>query len=213
MRLSILIATVGERDGRFRNLVDTLSPQVTDEIEVVVFWNNFERPIAEIRQALVTEAIGDYVCFIDDDDSVPSYYCDRIIDAIENQPDQVGWRMQTWWNGDKLKPTFHSIRYNGWSDDNHGYYRDCSHLNPIRRDIAVQVPFTGHDGPEDIGWAQRVAPLVKTEEYIEDCMYYYFFNSTDSIWQGKQVPECSYTRPDLPEHFRYHPDSKSAFAV
>ena len=214
--LSILIATVGEREKRFLQLVEKLAPQVqahNGEIEVLVFWNNFERPVSEVRQDLVDQAYGDYVCFIDDDDSVPDYYCDRIMDAIKTSPDQVGWRQQLYWDGVKTKPTFHSIKYLGWSEDANGYYRECSHLNPIKREIALQVPFTGYDGPEDFNWAQEVAPLVKTEEYIEDCMYFYYFNSTDTIWQGKKVPDKNYTRPELPEHFRYHPDSKSVFAV
>jgi len=216
MRLSILIATVGERDKRFRRLVGTLAPQVgayPGEIEVLCYWNNFERPIAEIRQALIDEARGDYVCFIDDDDSVPDYYCDRIMNAIRTDPDYVGWRMQVWIDGEKMKPTFHSIRYPKWSDDANGYYRNTSHLNPIKRSISLQTPFVGFKGPEDVSWAKRVAPLVKTEEYIEDCMYFYNFNSSDSIWQGDKVPTQNYTRPQLPEHFRYHPDSKSVFVV
>lgn len=216
MRLSILIATVGERDERFRRLVGELTPQVQaypGEIEVLIFWNNFERPIAEIRQSLVNEALGDYVCFIDDDDSVPPYYCDRIVTATESNPDYVGWRMQLWYDGVKMKPTYHSIRYPEWSDDANGYYRNTSHLNPIKRDIALQVPFIGYDGPEDVSWAKRVAPLVKTEEYIEDAMYFYNFSSADSIWQGEKVPDQNYTRPPLKEPFRYHPDSQTVFTV
>ncbi len=215
MRLSILIATVGERTECFMDLVAALATQVPpykNQIEVLIYWNNFEKPLAEIRQALVEEAKGDYVCFIDDDDSVPPYYCDRIMEALTTSPDYVGWRMQLWWNGEKMKPTYHSIRYPEWSDDAHGYYRNTSHLNPIKREIALQVPFIGDDGPEDVSWGARVAPLVKTEEYIEDCMYYYHFNQANSIWQGKQVPEGKiYRRPWLRKPFRYHPDCKSVY--
>ena len=212
--LSILIPTVGERSDRFQNLVASLSPQVQAEygdIEVLVYWNNFERPIAEIRQALIEEAHGQYVCFVDDDDGVPSYYCDKIITALQSRPDYVGWRMQLWMDGQKMKPTFHSIKYDHWSDDAEGYYRDISHLNPIKRSIALQVPFTGHDGPEDYSWAQLIAPLVKTEEYIEEPMYFYYYNSRDTIWQGGKVPDQSYTRPELGEHFRYHPECKTEY--
>ena len=216
MRLSILIATVGERTDRFMDLVATLAPQVQgykDQIEVLIYWNNFELPISQIRQALIEEARGDYVCFIDDDDSVPPYYCDHIMEAIETNPDQVGWRQQLYWDGVKTKPTFHSIKYSGWSEDVNGYYRECSHLNPIRRDIALRVPFTGYDGPEDISWAERVAPLVQTEEYINEPMYYYYFNSADSIWNRGKVPDRNYRRPSLRKPFRYHPDCKSVYTV
>jgi hypothetical protein len=213
-RLSILIATVGERDKRFRKLVGELTPQVRaypGQIEVLCYWNNGELPIAEIRQALVNEARGEYVCFIDDDDGVPSYYCDRIMQATESYPDQVGWVQQLYWDGVKTKPTFHSIKYDGWSEDVNGYYRECSHLNPIKREIALKIPFTGYDGPEDLNWAQRVASFVDTEEYVDDVMYLYYYNSADSIWQTGKVPDKNYMRPTLPEYFRYHPESKSVF--
>jgi hypothetical protein len=216
MRLSILIATVGEREERFRRLGGVLAPQVgayPGQIEVLCYWNNGELPIAEIRQALVNEAVGDYVCFIDDDDMVPDYYCDRIMAAIKSHPDQVGWRQQLYWDGVKTKPTFHSIKYDGWSEDVNGYYRECSHLNPIKREIALKIPFTGYDGPEDLNWAQRVAPLVKTEEYIADFMYFYNYNSADSIWQTGKLPDRNYTRPILPEYFRYHPNSRSEYII
>lgn len=220
-KLSILIPTVGERDDRFKKLVETLSPQVQKHkgrVEVVVFWNNFDTPLAEIRQALVNEARGEYISFIDDDDSVPEYYCDRILAATKTRPDYIGWRMQLWFNGQKMKPTYHSIEYTEWSDDGDGYYRNASHLNPVKRSIALQVPFHQGDDKfygtaEDYSWSQRVAPLLKTEEYIEDVMYFYYANTNDSIWRGDKVPKQNYIRPPLPVRFRYHPDSKPAYFV
>jgi hypothetical protein len=214
--LSILIPTVGERDQRFRKLVATLTPQVqkhNGSVEVVAYWNNFEKPIADIRQALVNEARGDYVCFIDDDDGVPAYYCDRIVEAIGNNPDYIGWRMQLWYDGAKMKPTYHSIMYDSWFEDPYGYYRNISHLNPVRRSIALQVPFDGSVGPEDHNWAQAIYPLIQSEFYIDDPMYFYYFNTEDSIWRGKSMPNKNYRRPTLGKHFRYHPDSKAAFVA
>lgn len=213
--LSILIPTVGQREAQFCELIAMLGPQVRAHdggIEALCYWNNGERSLAEIRQALVEEARGLYVSQIDDDDSVPDYYCNRIINAIGSVfPDQVGWHMRAWWDGEPLKPTYHSLRYDRWWDDANGYYRNCSHLNPIKRDIALRVPFTGHDGPEDFCWAREIAPLVKTEEYIEEPMYFYRFTPADSIWRGIPPPNRAYTRPALPKYFRYHPDCASEY--
>lgn len=213
-KLSILIATVGERDERFQRLIGILAPQVQTykgDVEVLVYWNNFEKSMGEIRQALVEEAKGEYVCFIDDDDSVPMYYGEKILKAIEKKPDYIGWKMQLWHNGEKMKPTFHSIKYTKWYDDEHGYYRNISHLNPIRKDVALKVGFENSKVAEDQPWATKIAPLVDTEEYIDDVMYYYYHNSNDSIWRADKVPDSDYIRPFLGQYFRYHPDSKSVF--
>lgn len=214
-RWTILIATLGQRADRFQRLLSVLLPQVDDyegQIEVLAFWNNFERPLSEIRQLLVEEATGDYINFIDDDDLVADDYCARVMKAIESNPDYVGWQQQLYFNGEKTKPTFHSLKYPQWSDDEDGYYRNVSHLNPIKRDIAKQVSFLVEQGiPEDFTWAQRVAPLVKTEEYIDSVMYHYYPSAEDSKWMGGKDTN-SYTRPTIMNyHFKWHPESKEEY--
>jgi hypothetical protein len=128
-------------------LLKVLLPQVEEQkgqVRVLAYWNNFEKPLSVIRQSLVEEATGDYINFIDDDDMVPSYYVDLVTENLGK--DYVGWRMQAYMNDEPLKPTFHSIKYPQWSEDDDGYYRNVSHLNPIKRDIAKQVSFVTDEG-------------------------------------------------------------------
>lgn len=205
-KLSILIATIGERNERFMKLLAKIMSQAEkhgNKIEVLAYWNNGERPMAEIRQTLVDEAFGEYVCFVDDDDDLPDYYCDEIIKATEKNPDYVGWQQQLWHNGEKMKPTFHSIKYEKWSEDDNGWYRDISHLNPIKRDIALKVKFGTPKGEaEDAPWASRIRPLIKTEEYIPKVMYHYIHNQLDSKWRGDV--SVGYTRPEVNyKNFRF----------
>ena len=214
MKLSILIATLGQREERFKRLLDALLPQVDkyDDIEVIAYWNNFERPLVEIRQALLNQAKGEYVCFIDDDDTVPNYYCDEIMQRLDGV-DYVGWQMQLYTNGEKAKPTYHSLRYSNWHDDEDGYYRNVSHLNPIKREIALKAGFSSKEGvPEDYDWANRVGSLVKTENYIDKVMYYYHHTADDSHWAGGKALK-DWERPNIiNKHFNWHPDSKENFS-
>lgn len=206
---SILIATVGERNKRFLKLLDRLMSQVAKykgEIQVLAYWNNAERPLGEIRQALVEEATGEYVSFIDDDDSIPSYYCDKVYENLGK--DYVGWRMQVWHNGTKLKPTFHSIKYPRWYEDDKGYYRNVSHLNPIKRSIALRVSFVAEGIAEDQPWSIQIAPLVKSENYIPEVMYFYNHSTKDSIWRGNVSPIFNVKRPVIRrKYFAYHSKS------
>jgi hypothetical protein len=75
----------------------------------------------------------------------------------------------------------HSIRYDGWHDWPERLVRDISHLNPVRRDIAVMARFDGGDS-EDYRWAAaiRATGLVREEAWIPEVMYRYQFSSTDS---------------------------------
>ena len=206
---SILICTIGRRSEQFANILNILLPQVNEyhgTVEIVAYWNNGERPLAEIRQTLVEKAKGEYIAFVDGDDGVPPYYVEEIMTAtVEDCPDYVGWQMQAYTNGVALKPTYHSMRYEGWSEDDAGYYRDVSHLNPIKRSIALKVPFTHiGDNPEDFRWAQEVPKYVKTESYIDKPVYFYRHNTDDSTWRGDFPKDFHGERPKIKNpYFRY----------
>lgn len=214
VKWSILVATLGQREERFKRLLSVLAPQVEKyggQIEILAYWNNFDRPLPEIRQSLVEEARGQYVSFIDDDDLVPSYFCDEVMERL-GTVDYIGWQMQAYTNGEKLKPTFHSLKYEKWFDDDKGYYRNTSHLNPIKREIALKESFIVPQGvAEDEAWATRIAKHVKTESYIDKVMYEYIHDQTDSVWRGGSERE-NRKRPTFEyKNFRYHPDAKEEY--
>lgn len=204
---TILIATLGQRQDKFVKLLESLMPQVdkyNGNIQVMAFWNNGELPLGTIRQLLVDDATTDYISFIDDDDEVPPNFCDEVYKRL-GKVDYIGWRMQAYNNGEPLKPTFHSIEYQDWWDDEHGFYRNISHLNPIRRDIAILGTFMVEQGTaEDKPWAEQIAPFVKTESFIPDIMYHYYHTAEDSLWRGVRVTQ-TYVKPDITrKYFRFY---------
>lgn len=211
-RLSILIATQGRRNAEFVELVKSLLFHINDDrVEVVAYWNNGETDIGSIRQALLEEAKGEYVCFVDDDDAVPDYYIPEILTALGK--DYVGFEVElferTKDKEEKMPRVFHSIRYGIWHQDEHGYYRGVTHLNPIRREIALKGKFGGQGLGEDEDWARTVTPFVRTETYIDKIMYYYHHDFEDTSFGTKSFRYQPYTRPVIDHpNFRYHPLSK-----
>jgi hypothetical protein len=212
-RLSILIATLGRRNGSFLKLMEQLAPQIErNNIEVIAYWNNGEKSIGEIRQALLEEAAGEYVCFIDDDDMVPDWYCDEIFYNLGE--DYVGFKLELYERQNEtdwklLKPVHHSIRYGVWHEDDKGFYRGITHLNPIKRELALLGNFGTQGLGEDESWARSVAPHVRTEKFIDMVMYYYRHDAKDTSFGGAEQPRKPYKRPVF-EHpqFRFHPASK-----
>lgn len=197
-KLSILIATLGRRHQKFSELLFSLINQTQSypgRIEILAFWNNGEYPIGEIRQHLLESARGDYICFVDDDDRLPDYYCDEIMKAIKSTPDYIGFKVKLYNNGIERQPVYHSIRYTGWHQDSDGYYRGVTHLNPIRRSIATEGSFAIAEGAEDEGWARQVRPFVKSEIFIDRDMYFYLHDTEDSSFGGVKTNEGTYTRP------------------
>lgn len=207
---SILIATHVARHRPFDLLIRRLKPQVTPGIEVVVFWNRGGSNIGAYRQALLEESRGEYISFVDDDDRVPPYFCSEIMGALESRPDYVGFELKL---TDRTRPNvrisraLHSLEHNGWSTDARAYLRDITHLNPVRRDIAIKGTFEGIRG-EDRKWAEQIRPYVKTQVYVDKVMYFYDYNRRKSQRGGEYI-ETEHKPPRLPEGFRYHPDSDS----
>jgi hypothetical protein len=213
---TILIATLGQRQARFQRLLNHLLPQVEEaegRVNVLAYWNNGERPLAEVRQALVDEADGAFVSFVDDDDLVAATYVSAIHRRMRDTPDihYVGFRLQCYVDGAPLKPTHHSLRYSQWYDDEHGFYRDVSHLNPVRRELALQADFRKTTPPEDVAWADQLRGLLTVESFVNDVMYQYYSSSTDTTWrpgavQRPRVGQYHRLAVDSP-YFRYHPES------
>ncbi len=192
MKWSILILTQPSRASFLKRLLDCLEPQVAAcegaEIRFRTFDNSMK--LGANRQAMIDEAEGEYISFVDDDDCVSTQYVRKIYPLLDGV-DYIGFQVQTFINGNPLAPTYHSLKYGGWSSNDLGFYRDLSHLNPIRRELSSRVKFTGH-GNEDVLWADEIRGLgiVKTEHYISEVMYYYFSraNKNDSDKPGMYGP-------------------------
>lgn len=196
MKLSILIATLGHRRQKFVKLVNhlaTLSKPYRGKIEIVAYWNNGEQSIGQIRQALLEAATGDYICFIDDDDWVPDYYIDEIMANLGE--DYIGFEVALFNNGNRMPKVRHSLEYASWNQDDEGYYRNVTHLNPIRRELALLGDFRRVGAGEDGHWAIQVAPSVKTQKYIDRIMYYYYHSSMDSSFSGREPEWPLETKP------------------
>lgn len=204
LKLSILIATHARREKKLKELLDVLMRQVDKHqgaIEVVAYWNSGELSIGEIRQALLEDAQGEYVCFVDDDDMVPEYYCDEIVNALGE--DYVGFQVALYNDGELKPPVYHSLKYPNWFEAYDGYYRNVTHLNPIKRELALQGTFVGGAG-EDEKWASMVHP--QTENYIDRVMYFYYHSSLDSTFvHSERRDETIYQRlPVNSPYFRYY---------
>lgn len=212
MKWSILIPTVVNRAEKFQRLVDALAPQVEKykgDIEVVVFWNNYERELSELRQLMIETATAEYTNFIDDDDSVTPDYCDKIYPLLDGV-DYIGFRVAFYQNNEKQKQVVHSLTCEGWLDNAEGYFRRGTLINPTKRELMLKAGFKNADYrkgiPEDTTYATNVDPLLKTEHFIEDEVHIYM-PTDDHAWRNFTPRQGDWKRPTLPKYFRFHEDS------
>jgi glycosyltransferase involved in cell wall biosynthesis len=210
-KLDILILTQYSRAAYLERLLEVLAPQVVQffgnvDIKVEMFEPAFS--LGANRERLRQRATAEYICFIDDDDLVPPDYVQKILPKLTGV-DYVGFKLQCYLDGVALPVTRHSLRFNRWGEDQDGAFRDISHVNPMRRELALKVPMEGGFA-EDSRWADRMRDLdiVKTEAFISDVMYFYH-SRTDKVDGVKQElpppPPKIYFEPQKawrPTHFQ-----------
>ncbi len=181
-KLSILIPTIPSRAESFRTLYDNLTAQSFGlPVEICVNLDNNEKTIGEKRQELLEMSKGQYVCFIDDDDDVSKDYVQKILKAIEQEPDCTSLTGVITWDGINPEIFEHSIKYDTYKTNPKGspviYERFPNHLNPIKRSIAIKYTFLPKNHGEDTLWASEIhkSGELKHEVKIDGVLYYYKF--------------------------------------
>jgi glycosyltransferase involved in cell wall biosynthesis len=178
MKLSILICHLVDRAIMLEGLLHSLNEQrdaldSPGDVEILVDGDRGEVSTGAKRNRLLAKAQGDYIAFVDDDDSVDDGYCALILAAIETKPDCCGIA-GVYLVRDAYTGVFdHSITHKQWDNYDHLYLRPPNHLNPVRRELALQAGFPECNHGEDKEYSMRLLPLLKTEVKIERPIYYY----------------------------------------
>lgn len=218
--LSILIATLGQRRDLLGRLLFGLMPQVeaaAGRVKVIAYWDNGDVDLAAKRQALVESCDTEYLCFVDDDDTVSDDFVVSILDALKERPDFVGLWMNVHKDGADHRLAELSLKHDRWYDGPTHYCRDITHENPIRTEIARRVDFREKhpDEPEDSPWADKLRPLLAgaREIMINKVLYHYWWVPGQSAWGGKRRIRITSTDhrgrawvplPVSSEHFAWH---------
>ena len=190
-KLSILICSIFDREKQFKNLLESLNKQIKEDnlfedVEILYEIDDAKIPIGKKRNSLLKNSCGEYVVFIDDDDTVHKRYVSIILAAIEGKPDCVGFRGKIFWKKEYYDFN-NSINNKEWSCDdiNKRMFDNISHINPIKRSIATSYAFPDKFWGEDKGWLDNVRTLVKTQTFLYAIMYHYTPSQQDLIKQEK----------------------------
>ena len=178
-------------------LMDQLREQVTtDEVGVMIKKFNPRLSLGQNRQVMREESTAPYSCFIDDDDLLSPLYISRILPLLDGV-DQVGFNVKCFCDQAEIGIAYHSIKNANWFEtprngrhgSKPGLFRDISHINPIKRELALKCKMEGDVG-EDCRWANEMRKLgiVKTEHYVDEILYFY-------LWRGKKNDAIDHQNP------------------
>ena len=188
MKLSILIPTVPERAAKLEKLLAELKRQ-GGEVEVLTLLTSSVKnggpSVGVKRNELLKKAVGEYVCFVDDDDSVSADYIASIIAEMKTRPDAIVFECQytNAESGHKSHVYFSRLHLNVNYDDKNRRVRMINHLCPVKREIALKAGFPDASFSEDTEYGMRLrnSRLIKTEAIIPKILYYYNFSSKTSL--------------------------------
>jgi glycosyltransferase involved in cell wall biosynthesis len=192
MKLSILICTLEERKLQYDNLRSSLFsqycllPQYQESVEILSCCDNREMSVGAKRNALLKQSTGNFLVFIDDDDSIHPNYIKLVLEALQSNPDCVGLNGIITFNGTNPRKFVHSIKVNEWYESDGVYYRYPNHLNPVKRELALQVGFPECNFGEDKNYSDRLKPLLKTEVMIDTPIYFYNYDDKKSATANRK---------------------------
>ena len=194
MKFSIMMAALESRREQATYLQNYIKSQIKghkleDEVELVVFEDSKEYTVGVKRNTLIENAKGDFVAFVDDDDWVSSSYVKNISDIIINSPtiDCIGMKGALINPYIGVKEFIHSIRYKEYTEDAYLYYRPPNHLNPIKREIALQFKFPSINLGEDFNWSMEICKsgILQNEVFLDSIIYFYNFSLRNTETQKK----------------------------
>jgi glycosyltransferase involved in cell wall biosynthesis len=188
MKLQLLVLTQPSRYEMLKQLVGEFDRQGGEPL--IHMWDK-SLDLGHNRNALMDHATAEYVMFFDDDDWPAHDFIETIVPLLDGV-DYVGYKLQCWCQHLRYQEygdTDHSLKYPDWSREGMKFFRDISHVNPMRRELAMQAKFDGGFG-EDHRWAQKIRNLgiVKTQNYIPRVMYHY-------IWRAVKHDDADYCDP------------------
>ena len=138
--------------------------------------DNKEMSIGEKRHHLLAQCDADYMVMVDDDDMVREDYVQRVLSALESNPDCVGY-LEAVNIGGMQGIACHSNRYARWGANKDGYdfVRTIFYKDVIRTDIAKHVGFRDMRYGEDYDFSIRLkdSGLLLREVFINEVMYFY----------------------------------------
>lgn len=192
--LSILIPTIPGRKEMFHKLVHELDQQcgilaeahptlgfVSLHFEGGQPFLNGGLSIGKKRQALVKEAIGKYLCFLDDDENIAPNYVETLVRLCQHNADVVTFRNLTttdhYWTIVDMSLNY---KVNDQASPNFITRRRPWHICPVKSEFAKLYPFEDINYGEDYDWMSKVLTHCTTEVHTDAVLHMYRHSSIKS---------------------------------
>ena len=179
-KLSIMLITCVNRVKLLSELITELERQANGlPVEILYLGDNRIMTVGGKRNRLKRIAVGDYSCWIDDDDWIAPTYVQDILRGVDHNPDVITFTNKVTQGVDEhphpmVHRCFFSIshRQDRQDRENKEYFNKPCHLHPIKREYVEKVDFVeGCYCRSDHTWAADVFQYLKKEYKIDKELY------------------------------------------
>jgi glycosyltransferase involved in cell wall biosynthesis len=187
-KLSILIPTLNSRSAKLEELIIELNYQIQGR-PVQLLWLGDDKSMTtgEKRNHLLSMAKGDFVAFVDDDDSIASNYIVCLLNAIEENPDKtvICFRGQKTTDGKQDLPFRYDVNIGRNQrkkiDGKDWRVMIPDHLCAWRKSY-ITVKYPHKNLSEDHDWAKEMAFTYSENDQVllEDTLYFYDYDRTQT---------------------------------
>ncbi len=154
-----------------------------DRVEIIVLTENKTRMLGDKRNIMVDMAQGDYVAFVDDDDTLEPDYLESLLRATDTGADVITFLVSVTLNGGAPQNCHYSMHYEADHNSATMYHRLPNHICCVKRGLASAVSFPHLAYQEDAEYAKLLKPLLTSEHAIDRVLYHYAFSSMTSETQ------------------------------
>lgn len=187
LQLSILMATIPEYKKKFGRLHRELTRQIDycssihptlGNVEVIIDdskkFLDGGLSIGKKRESLVNRANGNYLCFLDYDETIAPNYVEELLRLCYEDSDictfKVMVKMDNFWSVVDM-----SLSHSDNTQLNPDYIvkRPPWHVCPMRSEYAKRFEFPDLNNAEDFVWMKKVIELCRTENHSNKILYQY----------------------------------------
>lgn len=176
IQLSILTPTIPSRKEQLTKLTEKIAKQIGNlPIEHLVFSDNRTRTIGAKRQALLDIACGEYIAYVDDDDDIKPGYVEEILSAIQQGPDVITFKQNSYYNGAFSVVIFGINNRDEPFQPNGITLRAPWHVCVWKRELIKTCQFGECNYGEDIIWSRQARARITSSLHIDKtlCTYWH----------------------------------------
>lgn len=185
-KLSVLIPTLASRSNSLKALLDELTYQIQNKpVQIIWMGDNKSISIGEKRNNLLSMAKGEFISFVDDDDSIADNYISTLLKAIQENPNKtvICFRGEQTTDGHQDLPFQYNMNFGRnfkkAIDGQRWKVMLPDHLCCWNR-FKINDEFPDKSLGEDHDWARAMAMTYTEEDQVllEETLYHYNYDRT-----------------------------------